>query len=78
MVIPQKVQQEMWRRSPENALQQRAFKHCGEEVLKEVDLFELGWSNGEVIVLYMMCEDCGKKGHHVTENRGQEVVKGKE
>jgi len=78
MVIPQKAQQEAWRRSPENALQQRAFEHCEEGVPEEVDLFELGWSNGEIIVSYLMCEDCGKKGHHVTEDRGQGVVKGKE
>jgi len=25
-----------------------------------------------------MCEDCGRKGHHIAEDRGQEVVKGKE
>jgi len=25
-----------------------------------------------------MCEDCGKKGHHIVEDRGQGVVKGKE
>jgi len=41
-------------------------------------LFELGWSNGEVIVSYLTCEDCGKKGYHVAEDRGQRVVKGKE
>jgi len=50
VVIPQKAQQEGWRRSPGNALQQRAFEHCGEGVPEEADLFELGWSNGEVVV----------------------------
>ena len=38
----------------------------------------MGWSNGEVIVLYLTCEDCEKKGYHVAEDRGQEIVKGKE
>jgi len=78
VVIPQKAQQEVWWRSPENALQQRAFEHCGEGVLEEADLFELGWSNREVVVSYLTCEDCGKKGHHVAEDRGQGVVKEKE
>jgi len=26
----------------------------------------------------LTCKDCGKKGHHVVEDREQEVVKGKE
>jgi len=26
----------------------------------------------------LTCEDCGKKGHHVAEDREQRVVKGKE
>jgi len=42
VVIPQKAQQEEWRKSSENVLQQRAFEHCGERVPEEVDLFELG------------------------------------
>ena len=78
VVNPQKAQQEERRRSSENALRQRAFKHCGEGVPEEADLFELGWSNGEVVVSYLMCEDCGKKGHHIAKDRGQGVVKGKE
>jgi len=57
---PQKAQQEEWRRSPEKALQQRPFEHCGEGVPGEADLWELEWSNGEVIVSYLTCEDCGK------------------
>jgi len=43
-----------------------------------VDLFELEWSNGEVVVSYLTCKDYEKKEHHVAENRGQGVVKGKE
>jgi len=78
VVNPQKAQQEEKRRSSENALRQRAFEHCGEGVPEKADLFELGWSNREVIVSYLTCEDCGKKSHHVAENRGQGVVKGKE
>jgi len=41
-------------------------------------LFKLGWSNGEVIVLYLTYKECGKKGHHVAEDRAQGIVKGKE
>jgi len=74
----QKAQQEEWRRSPENALQQKAFEHCEEEVPEEADLCELKWSNRKVIVSYLMCEDCRKKKCHVVEDRGQGVVKGKE
>jgi len=78
VVIPQKAQQEEWWRSSENVLQQRAFEHCEEEVPEEADLFELGWSNGEVVVSYLTCEDYGKKGHHMAEDREQGVVKEKE
>ena len=78
VVNPQKVQQEEQRRSSKNTLRQRAFEHCGEGVPKEADLCELGQSNGEVVVSYLTCEDCGKKGYHVAEDRGQGVVKGKE
>ena len=74
---PQKVQQE-WRKSPEKTLRQRAFEHCKEGVPKKADLCELGWSNREVIVLYLTYEDCEKKRCHVAEDRGQEVVKRKE
>jgi len=63
VVNPQKAQQEERRRSSENTLRQRVFEHCGEGVPKEADLFELGWSNGEVVVSYLTCKDCGKKGH---------------
>ena len=38
----------------------------------------MGWSNREVIVSYLMYKDCEKKGHHIAEDRGQGVVKGKE
>jgi len=41
-------------------------------------LFELGWSNREVVVSYLTCKECEKKEHHVVEDRGQGVVKGKE
>jgi len=27
-----------------------------------------------MIVLYLVCERCGKKGCYVEENRGQEVI----
>jgi len=78
VVNPQKAQQEERRRSLENALRQRAFEHCGEGVPEEADLFEMGWSNREVVVSYLTCKDCRKKGHHVAEDKGQGVVKRKE
>jgi len=78
VVNPQKAQQKERRRSSENALRQRAFEHCEKEVPKEADLFEMGWSNRKVIVSYLTCKDCRKKGHHVVEDKGQGVVKGKE
>ena len=78
VINPQKAQQKKWRKSPGDALQQRAFEYCGKGVPEEADLFELGWSNGEVIVSYLTCEDYRRKEHHVAEDREQEVVKRKE
>jgi len=78
VINPQKAQQKKWRKSPGNALQQRAFEYCGKGVSEKADLFELGWSNGEVIVSYLTCEDYRRKEHHIAEDRGQEVVKRKE
>jgi len=43
-----------------------------------VDLFELGWSNGEIVVSYLTYEDCRKKGYYIAKDRGQGVVKEKE
>jgi len=40
-------------------------------------LFELRWSNREVVVSYLTYKECGKKGYHVVEDKGQGVVKGK-
>jgi len=41
-------------------------------------LFELGWSNGEIVVSYLTYEDCRKKGYYIAKDRGQGVVKEKE
>jgi len=67
MVNSQKAQQKEWRKSSENTLQQRTFKHCEEGVPEEADLFKLGWSNGEVIVLYLTYKDYGKKEHYIAK-----------
>jgi len=37
-------------------------------------LLELEWYTEEVIVSYLVCEECGKQGCHVEENREQEVI----
>ena len=37
-------------------------------------LLELGQYIEKVIVLYVKCERCRKKGYHVEKNRGQEVI----
>jgi len=50
-------------------------KHCGEGIPDEACLLELGWYMEEVIVTYVECKKCGKKGCHVEENREQEVIK---
>jgi len=50
-------------------------EHCGEGILDEACLFELGWYTEEVIVMYVECERCEEKGCHVEENREQEVIK---
>jgi len=45
-------------------------EHCGEGILDEVCLLELGWYTEEVIVMYVECKSFGEKGYHVEENRG--------
>jgi len=41
---------------------------------KEWRRLELEWYIKEVIVLYVKCKRCGRKGCHVEENREQEVI----
>jgi len=74
VAMPQKVQQKEWRRSPAHVLQQKVQKYCGEGILDEACLLELGWYTKEVIVSYVECERCGQKGCHVEENREQGVI----
>ena len=57
-----------------HVLRQKAQKHCGEDILDEACLLELGWYTKEVVVLYVECERCGQKGYQVEENRGQGVI----
>jgi len=58
-----------------HVLQQKAQEHCEEGIPDEVHLLELGWYTEEVIVTYLECEKCGRKGCHMEENRGQGVIK---
>jgi len=74
VVMPQKVQQKEWRRSPVHVLQQKVQEYCREGILDEACLLELGWYTREMIVLYVECERCGQKGCHIEENREQEVI----
>ena len=74
MAIPQKVQQEEWRRSPVHVLQRKAQEHCGEGIPDRACLLELEWYTKEIIVSYVECERCGQKGCQVEENRGQGVI----
>jgi len=55
-------------------LQQRAQEHCEEGVPEEAHLLELEWYTQEVVISYLVCERCSKKGCHIEENRGQEVI----
>jgi len=69
-----KAQQE-WRRSLQEELRRRAEEHCGKDVPDKVLLLELEWCTREIVVTYMQCKRCGKKGCHVEENRRQGVIK---
>jgi len=74
VAMPQKAQQKEWRRSLAYVLRQKAQEHCGEGILDEACLLELGWYTKEVIVSYVECERCGQKGCQVEENREQGVI----
>ena len=58
-------------------LRKRVKKHYGKGVPEEACLLELGWCTREVVVSYLTCERCGKRGCHVKENRGQGVISNK-
>jgi len=55
-------------------LRKRVEKHYSKDVPEEVCLLELGWCMKEVVVLYLVCERCGKKECHVEENKWQGVI----
>ena len=74
VAMPQKTQQKEWRRSSAYVLRQKAQEHCGEGIPDEACLLELGWYTKEVVVSYVECERCGRKGCQVEENRGQGVI----
>jgi len=69
-----KAQQE-WRRSLQEELRRRAEEHCEKDVLDKVLLLGLEWCTQEIVVTYVQCKRCGKKGCHVEENRRQGVIK---
>ena len=69
------MQQGKWRRSPVEELRKKAENHCSKGVPEKVLLLELEWCTKEVIVTYIQCKRCGKKGCHVEENRRQGVIK---
>jgi len=50
---------------------EKAQKYCGvENVPGDAQLLELEWMTEEVIVTYIECRWCGKKGMHRKNNRG--------
>ena len=40
-------------------------------------MIKLGWYTEVVVMTYLECEWCGKKGLYVEENREEDVLKGK-
>jgi len=74
VAMPQKAQQKEWRRSLVHVLQQKAQEYYGEGIPDKICLLELEWYIKEVIVSYVKCKRCGRKGCHVEENREQEVI----
>jgi len=69
-----KVQQEEWKRSSWEVLRKRAEWYCGPTVLQDAELWELGWHRQGAIVTYLKCSECGERGCHVEDDRGQGVV----
>ena len=57
---------------------EKVQKHCGvENVPEDAQLLELGWMTEEVVVTYIECKWCGRKGMHRENNRGQGVLRGR-
>ena len=48
-----------------------------ENVPEDAQLLELEWMTEEVVVTYIECKWCGKKGMHREDNRGQGVLRGR-
>ena len=58
-----------------HVLRRKVQEYCGESILDEACLLELGWYMKEVIVTYVEYERYGNKDCHMEENKGQEVIK---
>jgi len=55
---------------------EKAQEYCRvENVPEDTRLLELGWMTEEVIVTYIECKWCRKKGIHREDNRGQGVLR---
>jgi len=65
--------QQEWKRSSVEELRKKAEEHCGKGVPEEVQLLELKWMTGEIVVSYLTCK-YGEKGFHVEDNLGQGVI----
>jgi len=72
--IKGEAQQKEWKKTPVEKLRIRAEVHCGKGVPEEAQLLELGWMTKEIVVSYLVCKRCGKRGSHVEDNRGQGVI----
>jgi len=55
-------------------LRKRAEEYCGKGIPEEACLLELGWCTKKVVVSYLACERCRKRGCHMEENKGQGVI----
>ena len=49
-------------------------EHCGEGILDEACLLELGWYTREVVVSYLTCKRCEKQECYIEQNKGQGVI----
>jgi len=58
-------------------LRKKAEDHYSKGVLEKALLLELGWYTKEVIVTYVQCDRCEKKGCYMKENRRQGMIKDK-
>jgi len=75
VVRPQKAQQGG---KPACPNWEKVQEYCRvENVPENAQLLELGWITKEVIVTYIECRWCRKKGMYREDNRGQGVLKGR-